>query len=71
MAIHMRLKNRPDPGACEHCGASKVTLHWALDHDRCLTPLESEQGPYSLDPSDYRRLCVPCHKTMDLEQLAA
>ena len=64
-----RLYGRPS--LCESCGASgQRVYHWALDHRRATTVLASEQGPYSLEPSDYIRLCVPCHKRMDLERAA-
>lgn len=65
-AVHTRLRHRHDPGSCERCGAEGVTLHWALDHERCQSPLASAEGPYSTSLDDYLRLCVPCHKEMDL-----
>ena len=66
---HQRVrKSRGHSPYCEHCGHAGA--HWALDHERCAQPLESAMGPYSPDPDDYIRLCVSCHKQMDLSRLS-
>lgn len=68
-AAHYRVRQvRGRPAQCAQCGTTKGGMHWALDHGRCESPLHSAEGPYSPDPNDYLPLCVPCHKTMDLDR---
>lgn len=49
------------------CG--QPASQWSYDH---ADPDErtSELGSYSADPDHYRPLCVPCHKTSDLGEMA-
>jgi hypothetical protein len=71
LVVHERLRTGPQPSACAKCGATDRPMQWAFNHEACESPRQSEYGPYSVDPADYTRLCVPCHKRMDLDRLAA
>lgn len=47
------------PKKCEHCGTTEDKMyHWA-----------NLSGKYHRDVTDYIRLCVPCHKRMDLQRI--
>lgn len=47
------------PQKCEHCGTTEDRMyHWA-----------NVSGKYHRDITDYIRLCVPCHKKMDLQRV--
>lgn len=47
------------PKKCEMCGTTEDRMyHWA-----------NISGQYKRDVSDYKRLCVPCHKIMDMERI--
>lgn len=45
-------------GICDCCGPARKT-QWAY---------KGEPGGWSADMSDYRELCVPCHKRYDVEK---
>jgi hypothetical protein len=48
------------PKKCEHCGTTEDRMyHWA-----------NISGEYKRDLSDWKRLCVPCHKRYDLDKIA-
>lgn len=69
--IHRRLRVYRGSASefdCDECGAE--AKQWAYDH---MDPNEkqSNRGPFSVDLSHYRPLCIPCHKTMDLEHRRA
>lgn len=51
---------------CSNCGSR--AQHWAYDHQ---DPDErtSSLGPYSTSVQHYQPMCVPCHKTFDLNHL--
>jgi hypothetical protein len=71
--VHHRLSRyRGRPSRCDHCGHSDpdAAYHWALDWSRQPTTTTEDGLPYSTDLNDYVRLCVPCHKRMDLAQPA-
>lgn len=59
-AKHEWLKRRfGKPQKCESCGTTeKKMYHWA-----------NISGEYRRDISDWKRLCVPCHKRYDLDKL--
>jgi len=67
---HMRLRGeRGSPSKCDHCGRTgEGAYHWALNWS--AEPSVRVDQPsglrYSVRPSDYVRLCVSCHKHMDL-----
>jgi hypothetical protein len=47
------------PSSCEKCGTTEDRrYHWA-----------NVSGSYKRELSDWRRLCVSCHKTYDLNRL--
>lgn len=62
---HTRVRSqRGEPEVCAHCGGD--AMQWALDHERCVTPLRSPEGLlYSPDVHDYMPLCIPCHTEWD------
>lgn len=48
------------PRQCEECGENKRKMyHWA-----------NRSGEYKRDISDWIRLCVPCHKALDLNRIS-
>lgn len=71
---HYRVRQlRGTPKSCEHCGLDDEDkrYHWALKPEARDAAIPSPNGPYSLDANDYVRLCVPCHKAMDLKALGS
>ena len=68
-AIHRRLRVYRGSASSHPCeGCEGEASHWAYDH-LDVNQKESERGPYSASLDHYRPLCVPCHKTADLERL--
>ena len=55
-ALHNWVERRlGKPQKCEECGASeKIRYEWS-----------NISGEYRKDTSDWRRLCVPCHRRID------
>lgn len=78
-AAHLRLKSvRGKPLRCDQCGVTGEgrQYHWALNWNgqpkvraEIVGPIHTRGVPYSTDPLDYSRLCVPCHKRMDLASI--
>lgn len=70
---HQRLAlQRGKPSRCEHCGTTEDRKYqWALAHDTARNIRRDAYGTYSEDLSDYIRLCVPCHVTFDLKEVAS
>jgi hypothetical protein len=55
-AIHDWLrKHHPKTGVCEECEAEALTEYAYQRHPE----------PHTRDRSDYREMCVPCHRTFD------
>ncbi len=53
------IRNYGQPSKCEKCGKDNLTGHsiqWA-----------NISGEYLREITDYRRLCVSCHKLLDLD----
>lgn len=71
-AAHDRV--RADRGTaqehrCAAPGCRNQAHHWAYDHSDPRQSVDPTCGPFSLDTSRYRALCVPCHKRVDLARL--
>jgi hypothetical protein len=60
------VRGRAQEHTCE-CG--KPAEQWAYTHSG-PAELTSEVGAYSVDPSFYVPMCVPCHKRADLARIA-
>ena len=60
-ALHSWVQeNLGTPDTCEHCNKSGLKghkIHWA-----------NKSREYKLDLNDWLRLCVPCHKSYDINQ---
>lgn len=66
-AVHQRMRRLNGPArdhACNHCG--RPARHWAYKHGDPQELVDDRGYGYSLDPSFYIPLCVPCHKSYDL-----
>lgn len=67
-AAHLRVRKATE---CQACGSIRERLEAALRHnvppDRLL---QSTQGPYSPEPSDYTTLCITCHRRYDSPKAA-
>lgn len=77
-AAHQRLgATRGQPKRCDLCGTTEERrYHWALNWHGAPKvryeingPTKTKGLPYSTDPLDYVRACIPCHKRMDMESL--
>jgi hypothetical protein len=71
IGAHKRLyKERGQPSECEVCGQSDPggRYEWALNKaipPARIRPPANGRGAYSVDPADYLRLCLYCHRTYD------
>jgi len=67
-----RWRMTGSPGAVEigRYGRAEETAEWAYDHGDPNERVDSRRGPYSVDPSHYLPLCVPCHRAFDAEHRA-
>lgn len=80
-AVHNRLRRaRGTPLCCQHCGSEgNDRYQWALDWSRATEIRywekcrrgHVEMLPYSVNPGDYVRLCVGCHRRFDVEHMMA
>ena len=72
--MHSRVEQLyGSPRECARCGLNDQSrvYHWALNWLLDPVVVWDELGrPFSLSEGDYIRLCVPCHKSMDLEALS-
>jgi hypothetical protein len=73
---HMKVRDtRGTPQRCEHCGerdGGHRRYQWALDYENARAMKRDAVGwTYSMDPDDYIRLCVSCHKLFDLKAKAS
>lgn len=70
IGAHKRLYAlRGQPNKCEWCGRSDAVskYEWALNKAAAASvrPASGKRGPYSIDPADYVRLCLSCHRLYD------
>lgn len=57
-AVHRwRLRNLTKTGACSECGATPGSTEWS-----------NTSGEYRRDESDWRELCIPCHRRFDSQR---
>jgi hypothetical protein len=64
--VHQRiykLRGRAAGHACALC--SRPAAEWSYDHADPDERLDGKRGPYSIDPTHYRPLCLSCHRTFD------
>lgn len=54
-AFHAWARRKFEPIPCEHCGAERPRMEWAIRHDH----------PMTRNREDWLRLCVPCHRSYD------
>lgn len=70
--IHSRvrmMRGSAKTHSCIKCGAP--AKHWAYDHADPHGLADPHRGPYGTTIDHYQALCVPCHKTSDMEQIRA
>lgn len=63
-AVHIRARHLPK--ICSVCGTTEGRIEIALRHDAPPDNIKTHDGvPYSVDASDYLRMCVRCHRRYD------
>jgi len=60
-------RGRADQHACIRCGDRAG--EWAYQHNDPQEVWDERGIPYSLDPNHYEPMCIPCHRSFDLERL--
>ena len=60
-------RGRADQHACIRCGDRAG--EWAYQHNDPEEVWDERGIPYSLDPNHYEPMCIPCHRSFDLERL--
>lgn len=66
--MHDRLRADQGPARshpCHDCG--RQANSWSYDHT-CPNEIQSDAGPYSVDPAHYQPRCLPCHRRLDFAQ---
>lgn len=70
-AAHQRIVTHRGKASVHLCECGRRAQEWAYDHGRGERQVSPTGSPYSLDPSDYKPLCAPCHRTLDLAHARA
>jgi hypothetical protein len=65
-ATHQRLRRALGSASSSVCACGADARQWAYIGPRAT----GERQPWTPDLSQYRAMCVPCHKVMDLERLS-
>lgn len=73
-ALHDRIRRRRGRAAeyrCVRCGSEAA--QWAYDHEddaEKVQVLDGAEVPYSTDVYHYQPMCIPCHKSFDLDYIS-